>query len=440
MQRLIRLVIFGAACMLASASAEARELMFGLENRVGGDSNIFRRPTGSSAADEEPDGFYEVVPSVVLRERAKDLRYNFRYAPAYQAFFSQDSEINGVDHFQSGSVDWSISPKDQIGFSQRYSRNRNVRQLFSTIEGGSVGTPSVEVPVDETDRERITRVSASLFASRQWTPVFFQRIGFDYDDVEFNTARNLDSRSYGVNNSFNYVPAERWTVGLSMVGRVRETEGLLEGEEDNDGSLASLANDRVFPRENAYIANIAGTLAFKVTPSIDLSVQVGPTLIWSKPVFEDTTLDESVFATAELKKSWRKGYARLNYSRTESGSTGDGSVIIDSVRLAVTRTLLNHLTVSGVANYALRESTSSNRDAFGLRRGVRIESYSVVGSLRYRITRRVFVTGDVRYREVRQGDLSPRIVGGGAQQTRTVVTRITSGFVGLEYTFEPWVF
>ena len=65
--------------MLTPAFTNAREIELSVENRIGGDSNVFRR---NSAKNE--DGFYEIAPRVTLRERRRELNYDLRYVPVYQ--------------------------------------------------------------------------------------------------------------------------------------------------------------------------------------------------------------------------------------------------------------------------------------------------------------------------------------------------------------------
>ena len=427
--RLARLVfILGMPGLLFSMvlcrPSEAGEVIIGLENRIAGDSNVFRSIEGGSRRIER-DGIWEVTPSIQVRETQRELNYSLDYRPVFEAYFTQPG-IDGWDHSQRSSLDWNISGKDQVGIVQSFRRARNVRE-FETGEFDSVN----EFVLDESDRERITRSSVSAFFSRQWSPAAQFRLGVDFNDVEFNSARNLDSRSYSANASVNYVPVDRWTLGVAGVGRIRQTEGLQINDEDNDPlNPLSLLNDRGIARENAYIGNLVGTVAHKLTETIDLSLQVGPTLIWSKRFAQDVRLDPSFFAAAEVRKAWQKGSAQLTYTRSESGSAGDGSVIVDSVRLTLTVSPFRRLNLLGVLEYTTRDSFSFfTAGGQSLIESSQVDNYSAVTTIRYQLAENVILRANARYREFQRN---------GSQTDAT--TRVISGFVALQYRFDPWQF
>ena len=64
--------ILGIALMLAATPSQARELVLGVDSRIGGDNNIFR-----ATSDKTEDGFWSISPRLTLRALNKKLNYNF---------------------------------------------------------------------------------------------------------------------------------------------------------------------------------------------------------------------------------------------------------------------------------------------------------------------------------------------------------------------------
>lgn len=405
-----RLASLTALLLVASASAQAHEVELRAETRLGGDSNVFRRATGPGALSEVQDGFFEVSPTITFRENVEELQYNFRYKPVFQTFLNTNPDTSGLsgwDHTQRGELKWLITDRDTIGITESFSQTRRVRQ---DVERVAID----EIVIDENDRQRIRRTSANAFYSRQWSNTLFSRFGLGFDDVNFDQVGNLDSQAYSGNASLDFVPRERWTIGANVLGRYRQTEGI-------DGFVKP---------ENASILNVGLTLAHKLSPTIDLSLQAGPTLVWTKRRIEAVDFDTSFFVSAEAKKVWAKGSVAFNYSRSESASQGNGSSIIDSVRLTLVHSPFRRLRLVGTVDYSRRDQLVSNRNVgFGLGRALETESYSALGSVRYEVTPKVHVTGYARFQEVRpQGTI------------RDNPTTVISGFVSLEYIFDTWVF
>ena len=92
--------VVGFGLMLAAASTEARELEFSVENRITGDSNVFR-----SESDRVADGYYSLAPRIVVREDNSKLNYEFSYRPTYETYF-ETSGIDGFDHRGKGVLSW----------------------------------------------------------------------------------------------------------------------------------------------------------------------------------------------------------------------------------------------------------------------------------------------------------------------------------------------
>ncbi len=97
----------GLGFMLAASSTYAGEVQLSVENRIGGDSNVFRAansriddgtpPEVHTAADKIHDGTIDISPTLGVHDDDEDISYGLNYAPTYRNFL-KTSGIDGVDH------------------------------------------------------------------------------------------------------------------------------------------------------------------------------------------------------------------------------------------------------------------------------------------------------------------------------------------------------
>jgi hypothetical protein len=255
--------------MLSAVSANAREVAFSVDNRIGGDRNILRTTDRTKA-----DGYWELVPKVTLRERNRELRYNFQYTPIYEAYFKTDG-IDGWDHIESGRLDWDITPRDTLGLTQEYAETRRLRQESREAFGSS--SPIVE----ESDRDRIRRAAVSLYYEHYFSPVLSGRVNFNFSDIDFNSPFDTDTRAYGGSLSGQYTWSEQIRVGLYSSGRYRENLGV--------GLQAS---------SRSAIGNVAFSISATLANGLEMSAQVGPSVVQTKADDRTgATVEEFVFGS-----------------------------------------------------------------------------------------------------------------------------------------------
>ena len=407
-----RCAVMGIVMMWASVTG-ARELGLSVENRLGGDSNAFRT---ANASAEEPRAFYEISPVVEVREQHAELDYNFRYQPIYRTFLDED-RVDGVDHVQRALFDWQATPRDTLGFNQSFTDTRIVR-----LESQDLGDVVV---VDESDRERIKRSRLDAYYSRVLNPRLSGRFGVEFDDVDFNSAFNIDSRAYGASLGGTRIMTEHLKMGLVAVGRFRDNRGV--------GPQRS---------SNAYIGNLALSLSYEFSPSASLSAQAGPTLIRSRlkgftpsplAVFfgatgdRQTETDLSFFASVDLEKRWQRGVTSISYNRSESGNAGNGTSIVDSVTAVLSHEPRLGLRLALYPRYSRQELVAES--TIGGRGNERIESFSTTGLIEQRLTSRLRIRGEIRYSRVLQ-----------EQSFGSSGLEVISGFLSLQYVLEPWIF
>ncbi len=403
-------LLLGFVLMWPATALQARELELSVGQRIGGDSNVLR-----TDGREIEDGFYELAPTLIAREgRHEDLSYVIRYAPRYRAFFETDG-IDGVDHSQSARFEWQANPRDRFTLEESFSSNRTRR-----IESGFS-----DATIEASDRDRTQRANVNAGYSHAFTPRWFGNLGLDFQDFDFDTRGIVDNRAYGASLGTTYGIFESTTVGISASGRFREARGL-----DSQNELSS---------EN-WSGSIAGSIAHSFSPTFDLSLQIGPSIIRSEPDADsiDSTTDVSFFASASLEKRWREASFSVSYTRSESGGSGSvTSQVLDSVDVTFRYDPRPDWHFDLIGRWNQRQ-TLSDIDLTGFAGTVANQNDSQIFQAQarasHRLTKRVSIRADFTYQN-QQTEQDASFLGSGSRTVETF-----SGFVSLVYTFDPWIF
>jgi hypothetical protein len=391
--------VLGIGLMLAAASIEARELELSIENRIGGDSNVFRRSSG-----RVDDGFYAVSPRVVVREENAKLNYDFSYQPTYETYF-ETSGIDGFDHRGEGVLSWRPTSVDTIGVSGSFA---SVRNPIIESSGASV---------EASDRDRTQRSDVRLSFSRALNDVLSVQAGAVFTDLDYSQNSNIDSRSYSAQLGTQYILNPITVVGLS---------GSFRRREDRSGSFQF--------RTETDISNFAVFFQRSLTPTLNISAQIGPSFFRSRQEFpfpgipDSKSRSTSYFAVATVDKTWQRSDFSVSYTRSESSGGGStSSSIVDNITLGFTHRLnwrwsfrlrgewLESKEISETAGITRRETTQ----------------YRATTSVTRRITRQLSVTGQFLYFNQDRNQTTF-----GSQSIGDVYT----GFLSLRYTFDPFKF
>jgi len=404
-------VLLGFVLMWPATALQARELELSIGQRIGGDSNVLR-----TEEREIEDGFYELAPTLVAREgRQEDLSYVIRYAPRYRAFFETDG-INGVDHAQSARFDWQANPRDRFTLEQSFSSTRTRR-----IESGLFSGATIEAE----DRDRVQRAEVNPGYSHAFTPRWFGNLGLEFQDFDFDTRGIVDNRAYGASLGTTYGIFESTRVGLNVSGRFREARGL-----DSQNELSS---------EN-WSGSVAGSISHSFSPTFDLSLQIGPSLIRSEPDSDsvDSTTDISFFASASLEKRWREASLSVSYTRSESGGAGAvTSQVLDAVNVTARYDPRPDWHFELIGRWTQRQTLSDvdlTGPPFTVANQQDFQSFQAQARASHRLTKHIFVRADLIY----QNQQTDQDSSSGSGSSRTIDT--FSGFVSLEYQFDPWIF
>ncbi|MBW2424234.1 MAG: hypothetical protein JRG86_08300 [Deltaproteobacteria bacterium] len=427
--------ILGILLMLTSASTQlsARELELSVGQRLGWDSNALRVANEDDDRDKDRDGFWEFLPGLTLREARNDeLSYTLRYRPRYRHYFDVNG-INGWDHTQLARVGWQMTPRDTLSLEQTYTDTRTRR-----LEGG-------DADVDPSDRDRVKRARVDSAYTHAFTPRVSGQLGFNFEDYQFDSRDRIDNWAAGGSVGTNYAFHERTILGLTFFGRYRKNRG--------DGKFPQRVGGGTQPSSKNYLANLAASVSQAITPTIDLFFQIGPSIIHTDPdgtptdenqiTSDGSQTDVSFFTTSSLVKRFRLGELRGSYNRTESGGAGAiASQIRDAVDLEAmyrpypdwTLRLIYQWSQQDVAQDLKFFSPTSN-DFVSADERLRRNRALVI--LDHRFTDNI--SAYVRFDYTDQRQKEPRRAGAEIKSTTNQV-QIYSGFVGVEYTFDPWVF
>ncbi len=414
------LTLMGLCLMLSAASTEARELQFLVENRIGGDDNIFLVAQDSDRSKTD-DGYWSLVPGVILSETdKKELSYDFRYRPSYEKYFTT-SDVDGFDHRASGRLDWQATPADFVGIQGDFARTRRLRQ------GLNADAFDPDAALEGSDRLKIQRSRASFFYQRQLTPRFSGRVDYGFDDLDYSRRAITDSRAHTIAGGVNYAVDPLTSVGATVTGRLRNskfTREALFGIEDEI-------------RSTSRTVDLSLSLRRQLTPTFDVSVQAGPSFIRTKQDrqvgalgTESGSRDVSVFAAAAANKRWKRVILSVVYTRFESGGAGvAASTIVDDVTATVVYRPDPSWRLALTGGWNLRDEIADDVEVGG---DTKFERWRISGTVSKRLSYNLNLIGRVQYRSQ---DRQSRNV-----NVSDLTTESLSGWVGVQYRFDPIVF
>lgn len=423
----------GLSLMFAASSAIAGQVELSIENRIGGDSNVFRTAEPDA---RKRDGTWEFSPSIGAREGRGDLTYQFNYRPVYRNFFKTQG-IDGVDHNAFGKLSWSPNEFERIEVGGNYYNGRLLRQDLVPV--GSV------TAFDVNDRTRLKQSSAYVDFDRQITPRFAMGFQGNFDDFDGATDPNsqTDSRSYTGRLTSNYALDPLTKVGLSVSAKRRENRAIdadvfFPPAIPGDPSIKS-----VVPRASSKsdVFDMLASISRAISPTIRFSAQIGPSLIRQQQfpgqshrqppggASFDHEDDRSVnlFASASLSKEWRTSNLSISYVRSEArtASTSSGSSITDSIQLDGDYRVNDRITLRTFGYWNQLDQAISQQGGLGR---FKLRIVSAIETIEVSLSRRVLLIGQYNYTWQENDN-------GGPGRAPRAYYHI--GFVGIRYTFEP---
>lgn len=408
----------GIGLMLSASSTFAGQVELSVENRIGGDSNVFRSQNDPQTnSNRKSDGTYEISPRIGFRETGGDLHYLFDYIPTHRTFF-ETSGIDGFDHIAHGNVSWLPSPIDRLEVSGSHFNTRQIRT--EDVGSGAAGNFNVS------DRQRIRQSNAEIDYEHSLSPIL--AVGLTGDFYDFDAGTNpqsqTDSRAYTGQAFTRYKLGPLTEVGLTFLGRLRQNR--------------AVGPFRVTTRSNVW--NVLGSVSRTITPTMNVSLQVGPSIIRQQQFaggainpstgqryLREEDFSINVFASASATKQWQTGDASLSYVRSEqrSGSVATGSSISDQVQLNANHRLNDNWVLRGVVlwNRLDQLNTQEGNDARFVQTFVRSSQ-----TVEWAVSRRITLIGRYTYvwqqNETSAAGFSNKV-------------NVHLGYFGIRYTFEP---
>jgi hypothetical protein len=412
--------------MLAATSTYAGEAELSLEGRLGGDSNVFRRPeypkSASPSGRGSEAGYWEIVPRVAVREEKQPLTYELSYQGSRQSFFNK-RRLTGWNHRARARSAWLATAADAFQLGGSHFNERRLLLAPDEVSGEDPGDPDLIV-TRESDRQRVRSSRADFSYTRSFDARRSLTVDYDFVDIDFvpnsNPALNaVDTRSHTVSLRPSYALNEITTAGLGVGVRRRENSGIRSlGQADSD----------------VLIGDVSFNISHRFSPNVSLSLGAGPSFI-NTEIFapdgrKDETNDLSWFAAFTFRREWRKTALDLSYSRFESASGGAGGAsIVDQVLAVVNHRAGEHWNLNLIASWNRREQLVEDTPVFI----IPDEETTIVrvsGTVRYNITDRASVSGTTQYVFQHRS----------LQAQRNQRFQVITGFVAFRYTFEPLQF
>ena len=434
MFRALRCALLGTFSMLAATSTYAGEAELSLESRVGGDSNVLRRPTRPSSVRDSDSlvraAFWEFTPQLKLSEDREPLKYKLRYRAVSENIVGR-RRLSGWDHVANGEGTWRITPVDTIQFSGGH---RNLRRLRVEPNSGSV-TPE-PLAARDSDRQRLRLSTASVAYSRSFDQRSSLRLGFDFQDIDFVpnsgnlTQLPVDSRAYTASISPSFMLDSKTRIGFGVTGRYRQNFGKRFEEFENP------PNPPVSVPAGADTTVFSGDFSLQLRRDLSetsfISVSAGPSVLRTEVEAAnrnpgvnafDEDVDFSWFAQANYEKRWKQSTLAVSYSRFESASGGGGGTsIVDRASVSLSHRPAERVNLRLLFNWNQRQQLVDNPQL----PDDDVTRYQAFVTARYRLTEHLYLTSQVEYRFQEQD-----------RQPKDRKIDVVSGYVGLRYTFEP---
>lgn len=418
----------GLLVMSFASSTWAGQAELSVENRLGGDSNVFR-----AIEDEVEDGTHEITPRVAFRDEDTELGYAFEYQPTYRTFF-KTSGIDGMDHAARGRTTWSVTPADRLELSGSWVNTRQF--VFGDQTIGNVNV------FDVNDRERIRQSDAHLGYRHVFDPRWSTSLDAfldDFDAAGTDLQSQNDSRAFTGRVSTQYGVDERTRLGLTVSARRRDNRavGLFR--------TSSLTD----------VWDVMGSVSYRLSPTIDVSLQAGPSFIRQQQIArgayvktpfcnettppadlptncvripKDESSDVTVFAAVSATKQWKASTLDFSYVRSEarSGTANSSSSIADRIEVDAFHQFSDRWTARALFGWDQYDQLFEQQgDDDGK---IKLVSYRTVGTVEYVVSKRIVLIG--QYSFVRQQTRFSDVPDPGDVD-------VHMGYAGIRFTFEP---
>lgn len=388
-----------------SGEVRAREVIFGLDQSVSGDSNVFIGPQG-----REPDGSYRVGPTVRFREKNDRINYDFFYVPTYQKYFTLDN-IDGWNHDYIGRLEWGISPRTTLSLLSKAYLHRAAANLtdLSNVDPGASALGLGD----------IGRYQVELKWNRSFTNRLQGNVTGRYDQWTFENTSNRPNISGTGELGGTYAVVPQWLLGFSVDGTYRRFDELVSRggvtppltsivaaasvvtqyqASDSLSFYGSIGPSYVRQRQDSSFGGTAPVFRYRAArdistgdtlfaPFTNCVTASPPPLLQTDCLFSqgETAADSSVspvevreaslapgevfgavesdfatfFAVAQIQKSWPRGSLSLAYIRSQDASGGvAATTIADSVTLDVTHRLNRRSRISFYARFTARDTNA----------------------------------------------------------------------------------
>ncbi|MCL4685368.1 hypothetical protein KJ059_11525 [Myxococcota bacterium] len=233
------------------ASARGMELVLGWRGATRWDSNVLR-----TSENEEADFSILTGPTLELRKPQGDVTGQLRWESLWRGFL-KTSDANGFEHSGDLAGRWQADARNLFEIDNQFSRTDSVTSLLDTADGNLTGAGrSLEAGTDF-----ILQNNVRGTFSRRLSPLMTLEASVANALVQFEDEEDSDSLSTRGLLQITRALNERMVAGI----------GTAFTRQDFD--------DTIFQEgSGASIAEVFGIFNYQITPTLRMSLSLGPAL------------------------------------------------------------------------------------------------------------------------------------------------------------------
>jgi hypothetical protein len=233
-----------ALAAFAAAPAFAGDVVVGGRTELWYDDNVLGTDGG-----EISDGELLISPTVELTERWGDVDGSLLLKPTYELFFDQQ-RLRGFNYQADARLTWKPSQRTQFALTDGFQRNRSLRLLTLTPQGGT--------PAEFGARDRFSRNVAQIQGQHRLTQLDTLRFGGAYSLWRFSDSRRVDQDTYSANLGYDHLVTRTLSLGGSTSwSRLSFDDPQTGSRRDTDYFNVSFAMNYE-PRDTFFIRASAG--------------------------------------------------------------------------------------------------------------------------------------------------------------------------------------
>ncbi len=407
-------------------------MKLGGELRAGYDSNVF------NLDDEDDSGVIAVEAWTSAEDELEQGSYRVEYNPTF--FYNEDSDADNFwNHRANFTGSYRPSPRTTVTLSDSFARLEKLTFIANQA--------TVDPNIDDENR-RTTVNTVDLFASHMLTQRFSVYGAGQHTIYRFDRSQDEDNDYLQGTAGVNYALTPTLSVGGGGRYGYRsfdaQTNRALPGFPPN----LRPCNGTDGPGARTRSASGFVSARYQYDENTSAELQAGPARVETRnyvcPGFNTSYTPQDVnqttwFASGELLRKWKQVQASVRYNRFEGLGGVGNTTINDTLTARVRWQPARHWDVIVRGGWLRRVQNAARNPTTGVRVNTETTTWTLAGTIRRQLARRLSVSLDATYRNQDQDEKvsnpqgSPLVPGrfrGSFEAWRV--------FAGIRYELEPF--